>query len=78
MDKVQNKPNSSVQHTPSSEFFQVYFKAIHKILFKHPVALRYVFTLYTYISASNAAYDHQVHVYRDKIVPLHVTITHRV
>jgi hypothetical protein len=24
MDKVQNKPNSSVQHTPSSESFQVY------------------------------------------------------
>jgi hypothetical protein len=23
MDKVQNKPNSSVQHTPSSESFQV-------------------------------------------------------
>jgi hypothetical protein len=25
MDKVQNQPNSSVQHTPSSESFQVYF-----------------------------------------------------
>jgi hypothetical protein len=24
MDKVQNKPNSSVQHKPSSESFQVY------------------------------------------------------
>jgi hypothetical protein len=24
MDKVQNKPNSSVQHTPLSESFQVY------------------------------------------------------
>jgi hypothetical protein len=24
MDKVQNKPNSSVQHTPSSESFEVY------------------------------------------------------
>jgi hypothetical protein len=24
MDRVQNKPNSSVQHTPSSESFQVY------------------------------------------------------
>jgi hypothetical protein len=24
MDKVQNKPNSSVQYTPSSEYFQVY------------------------------------------------------
>jgi hypothetical protein len=24
MDKVQNKPSSSVQHTPSSESFQVY------------------------------------------------------
>jgi hypothetical protein len=24
MDRVQNKPNSSVQHTPLSEFFQVY------------------------------------------------------
>jgi hypothetical protein len=23
MDKVQNKPNSSVQHTPSSESFQI-------------------------------------------------------
>jgi hypothetical protein len=25
MDKIQNKPNSSVQHTPSSESFQVNF-----------------------------------------------------
>jgi hypothetical protein len=24
MERVQNKPNSSVQHTPSSESFQVY------------------------------------------------------
>jgi hypothetical protein len=24
MDKAQNKPNSSAQHTPSSESFQVY------------------------------------------------------
>jgi hypothetical protein len=28
MDKVQNKPNSSVQHTPSSESFQVYLIAL--------------------------------------------------
>jgi hypothetical protein len=27
MDKVQNEPNSSVQHTPSSESFQVYLLA---------------------------------------------------
>jgi hypothetical protein len=26
MDRVQNKPNSSVQHTPSSESFQVYLE----------------------------------------------------
>jgi hypothetical protein len=30
MDEVQNKPNSSVQHTPSSESFQVYpFELLH-------------------------------------------------
>jgi hypothetical protein len=28
MDSVQNKPNSSVQHTPSSESFQVYLQII--------------------------------------------------
>jgi hypothetical protein len=28
MDKVQNKPNSSVQHTPSSESFQVNQKGL--------------------------------------------------
>jgi hypothetical protein len=28
MDKVQNKPNSSVQHTPSSESFQVYVHVV--------------------------------------------------
>jgi hypothetical protein len=32
MDKVQNKPNSSVQYTPSSESFQVY----HSTLFTRP------------------------------------------
>jgi hypothetical protein len=33
MDKVQNKPNSSVQHKPSSESFQVYlFIYSHKII----------------------------------------------
>jgi hypothetical protein len=28
MDKVQNKPNSSVQHKPSSESFQVYPRSV--------------------------------------------------
>jgi uncharacterized protein YqhQ len=31
MDKVQNKPNSSVQHTPSSESFQV--QTAHCLIF---------------------------------------------
>jgi hypothetical protein len=30
MDRVQNKPNSSVQHTPSSESFQVYLSDMVK------------------------------------------------
>jgi hypothetical protein len=28
MDRVQDKPNSSVQHTPSAESFQVYLKVV--------------------------------------------------
>jgi hypothetical protein len=37
MDRVQNKPNSSVQYTPSSESFQVYLNTgIQKVPFsKH-------------------------------------------
>jgi hypothetical protein len=33
MDKVQNKPNSSVQHKPSSESFQVYLVMLLILIF---------------------------------------------
>jgi hypothetical protein len=33
MDKIQNKPNSSVQHTPSSESFQVYLSSYCSTLY---------------------------------------------
>jgi hypothetical protein len=46
MDKVQNKPNSSVQHTPSSESFQVYQNAVSRSQTK-VVAMSYIrFFLY--------------------------------
>jgi hypothetical protein len=34
MDKVQNKPNSSVQHKPSSESFQVYLVTVLAVGYK--------------------------------------------
>jgi hypothetical protein len=38
MDKVQNKPHSSVHHTPSSESFKVYWReAYHSLPFSAEV-----------------------------------------
>jgi hypothetical protein len=54
MDKVQNKPNSSVQHTPSSESFQVYDLGGSRISSwgaRHDKSHRHIFVTFMYEGA---------------------------
>jgi hypothetical protein len=61
MDKVQNKPNSSVQHTPSSESFQVYLYPTTYVLVFLLVSFLLAFTPISYMHSSSphSCYMHQ-------------------